>query len=54
MDDATAGIMPFVTGASGIRLQVPTDQVEKAREVLGLTGEPDTAPDGGPPAGSAN
>jgi|HubBroStandDraft_2_1064218.scaffolds.fasta_scaffold325552_2 hypothetical protein len=36
LDEMTAGLMPYVTGAGGIRLQVPTEQLEKAREVLGL------------------
>jgi hypothetical protein len=36
-DDMTAGVMPFLAGPSGIRLQVPTDQAEKAREVLGIS-----------------
>jgi len=40
MDELTAGVMPYLAGASGIRLQVPTEQLEKAREVLGLTAEP--------------
>jgi hypothetical protein len=43
MDDMTSGVMPYVTGVAGIRLQVPTEQLEKAREVLGVQ----TAPEGG-------
>ena len=35
MDEMTSGVMPYLTSAAGIRLQVPTDQAEKAREVLG-------------------
>jgi hypothetical protein len=37
IDELTAGVMPFVTGVAGIRLQVPTDQLDKAREALGIT-----------------
>jgi hypothetical protein len=36
IDEMTSGVMPFVTGVAGIRVQVPTEQLEKAREVLGL------------------
>jgi hypothetical protein len=44
LDEMTSGVMPYVTGAAGIRVQVPTEQLEKAREVLGLTeGAPPTA-----------
>jgi hypothetical protein len=39
LGDLTAGVMPFLPSSSAIRVQVPTDQLEKAREVLGL-GEP--------------
>jgi hypothetical protein len=44
MDEVTSGVMPYLTGAVGIRVQVPTEQLEKAREVLGV----ETAPEGGP------
>jgi Putative prokaryotic signal transducing protein len=37
IDELTAGVMPFVTSVAGIRLQVPTDQLDKAREALGIT-----------------
>jgi hypothetical protein len=37
LDEVTAGVMPYLTGASGIRLQVPTEQLERAREALGLS-----------------
>jgi hypothetical protein len=44
-DDMTAGVMPFLAGPSGIRVQVPTDQAARAREVLGLVDEdPPDAP----------
>lgn len=36
IDEMTSGLMPFVTGVAGIRLQVPTEQLDRAREVLGL------------------
>jgi hypothetical protein len=35
-DEMTSGLMPYVTNASGIRLQVPTEQAQRAREVLGV------------------
>jgi hypothetical protein len=38
-DDMTAGVMPFLAGPAGIRVQVPTDQLERAREVLGFSDE---------------
>jgi len=40
LDDMTAGVMPFLGGAAGVRVQVPTPQAEKAREVLGVLDEP--------------
>ena len=43
MDEVTAGVMPYLMGAAGIRLQVPTEQLDKAREILGV----ETAPEGG-------
>jgi putative signal transducing protein len=36
LDEMTSSLMPYLTSASGIRLQVPTEQVDKAREVLGV------------------
>jgi len=39
VDDMTAGVMPFLAGPAGIRVQVPTEQLEKAREVLGFSDE---------------
>jgi Putative prokaryotic signal transducing protein len=45
MDETTSGVMPYLMAASGIRLQVPTEQVEKAREILGLA---DAPPEGKP------
>jgi hypothetical protein len=35
-DEMTSGLMPYLTNASGIRLQVPTDQADKASEILGV------------------
>jgi len=35
-DEMTSGVMPYLMNSSGIRLQVPTEQVDKAREVLGI------------------
>jgi hypothetical protein len=35
-DDMTAGVMPYLAGPSGIRVQVPTEQAARAREVLGI------------------
>jgi hypothetical protein len=37
LDEVTAGVMPYLTGSTGIRLQVPTEQLQKAREALGLS-----------------
>jgi hypothetical protein len=38
LGDMTSTVMPFLGGSLSIRLQVPTEQAEKAREVLGLSG----------------
>ncbi|MGH7293969.1 MAG: putative signal transducing protein [Polyangiaceae bacterium] len=35
IDAQTAGVMPYVTGATGIRLQVEPANLERAREILG-------------------
>jgi hypothetical protein len=35
-DEMTSGLMPYVTNPSGIRLRVPTEQADKAREILGV------------------
>ncbi len=35
-DEMISGLMPYVTSASGIRLKVPTEQAEKACEILGV------------------
>jgi hypothetical protein len=42
-DEMTSSLMPYLTSASGIRLQVPTDEADKAREILGI--DTPTAPD---------
>lgn len=34
LDELTSSLMPYLTSGSGIRLQVPTEQVDLAREVL--------------------
>jgi hypothetical protein len=44
-DDMTAGVMPYLAGPSGIRVQVPTEQVTKAREVLGISEPASREPD---------
>jgi len=44
MDEVTSGVMPYLMGSSGIRLQVPTEQLDKAREVLGIEAVPDAGP----------
>jgi|HubBroStandDraft_1064217.scaffolds.fasta_scaffold173492_2 hypothetical protein len=36
-DEITAGVMPFLGGATSVAVKVPTEQLEKAREVLGLS-----------------
>ncbi len=36
LDDATGGVMPFMTNAlGGIRVQVKPEDADKAREILG-------------------
>jgi hypothetical protein len=37
-DEVTAGVMPFLGGVTSVAVKVPTEQLEKAREVLGLAG----------------
>jgi hypothetical protein len=44
-DDMTTGVMPYLGGAVGIGVKVPTDQIERAREALGLSGEEEQAPE---------
>ncbi len=35
LDAQTAGVMPYVTGSTGIRLQVEPQEAERAKEILG-------------------
>jgi hypothetical protein len=44
LDEMTAGVMPYLTRAWGIRLQVPTAQLDKAREALGVDAAPPARP----------
>jgi hypothetical protein len=39
LDEVTAGVMPYLTTSFGIRLQVPTEQLQKAQEILGPSEE---------------
>lgn len=34
IDEQTAGVMPFLTGSTGVRVQVEPKDVEQAREIL--------------------
>jgi len=36
MDEMTAGAMPYLGGSIGVRVQVPTGELERAREILGV------------------
>jgi hypothetical protein len=38
IDAQTAGVMPYLTGATGVRLQVEPKDLESAKEILGLRG----------------
>jgi len=38
-DEITSGVMPFLGGATSVAVKVPTEQLEQAREVLGLSDE---------------
>jgi hypothetical protein len=40
----TLGVMPYLGPSGGIQLQVAEDDVERAREVLGMTGAPAAGP----------
>ena len=34
IDELTAGVMPYLTGSTGVRVQVEPKDVERAREIL--------------------
>ena len=36
LDQITSVVMPYATGGGSVRLQVPTEEVERARDILGL------------------
>lgn len=44
LDEATASTAPYLLISSGIRVTVADEDAEAAREVLGLTGEPEPPP----------
>jgi hypothetical protein len=34
IDEQTAGVMPYLTGSTGVRVQVVAKDLERAREIL--------------------
>ncbi len=36
IDALGGGVMPYIAGSTGVRVQVPREQADRAREILGV------------------